>query len=187
MKKFCIAGTFSEAAASEARIGQAPEKQKSNKKKSAEDVGEVLRLHAGTSSHNGAAPKISEYQRLMSSFPSDQFEEPGTPPPLSQAAKKRKSSDHSQLKSPNKEQAALVKDTAKYNETCRHKDKCVQEQLQRCSPYCSSLGNAIGRHVLGQGVIGGCLTCITYVNRQLPAKRQSKKQKKDPSIDEFEL
>jgi hypothetical protein len=163
------AGTFSEATAPE--LGAQEETSQDNSTKNSQNS-ERVDSHVGT----------SEYQRLMASFPSDQFIEPGTEV---NTPKLQIHSGPKSPKSPNREHAALQRDTAKFQETCRHQKKCEVKQLDRCKPYCSSVGNRIGKHILGEGIIGGCLTCIHHQNMQLPAKR--KKLSNKVGDEQFEI
>ena len=66
--------------------------------------------------------------------------------------------------SPRKEVQALMRDAALFQQTLQHQDKREQQLLKRSHPHCTNIGNRIGRHILGQGVVGGCLTCIKYQN-----------------------
>ena len=66
--------------------------------------------------------------------------------------------------SPRKEVQALMRDAALFQQTLQHQDKREQELLKRSHPHCTNTGNGKGRHILGQDVVGGCLTCIKYRN-----------------------
>jgi hypothetical protein len=79
--------------------------------------------------------------------------------------------------SPQKEVAALLKDALKFQQTLLHQDIREQEELDRKHPYCTSNGNGIGKHILGQGVTGGCLVCIKHQNESLPIKRARQAKK----------
>ncbi len=79
--------------------------------------------------------------------------------------------------SPKKEVAALIRDAWKFQQTLQHQDIREQEQLDRNYPYCTSTGNGIGKHILGQGVTGGCLVCIKHQNDSLPIKRARQTKK----------
>jgi hypothetical protein len=75
-------------------------------------------------------------------------------------------------KSPSKEHVSLLKDAEKFHDTLRHQNEREQQLLSRNHPYCTSVGHGIGKHILGQGVVGGCLICIKYQNDILPSKRK---------------
>ncbi len=79
-------------------------------------------------------------------------------------------------RSPNKEAQLLQQATAVFQETLHHRERCTSEGLHRSSPFCTSVGQGIGRHKLGEGITGGCLVCINHQNEQLPTKR-SRRQK----------